>query len=69
MSEQQRPSTEPGADPVPQPAAGESESVAAPHRDDPPRRQGLPFVWLALLMLAALAVGGLVVALGLGALD
>lgn len=53
-----------------EPAAGEDESVAAPHRDDdPPRRQGLPFVWLALLMLAALAVGGLVVALGLGALD
>ncbi|MDQ4085791.1 MAG: hypothetical protein M3165_08245 [Actinomycetota bacterium] len=53
-----------------EPAAGESESVGAPHRDDrPPRRGSTPVLWVALIVLAALAVGGLLVALGFGLLD
>jgi hypothetical protein len=52
-----------------EPAAGESESVGAPHPDDkPPRRRMTPALWVALIVLAALAVAGLVVGLGLGLL-
>jgi hypothetical protein len=53
-----------------EPDAGESESVNAPHRDDqPPRRQKSGFVWLALLLVLALAVAGVLVALGFGVLS
>jgi hypothetical protein len=52
-----------------EPAAGESESVRAPHRDDkPPRRRGTPALWVGLIVLAAVAVAVLVAALGFGLL-
>ena len=52
-----------------EPAAGESESVGAPHRDDrPPRRRTTPALWVVLIVLAAVAVAVLVAALGLGLL-
>lgn len=48
---------------------GESETVGAPFRDaEAPTRKKTPFVWLAVLLLAALAVAGVVIALGLGLL-
>ncbi len=54
----------------PQAAEGESETVGAPFRDaEAPTRGRTPFVWVALLLIVALAVGGLVAALGLGLLD
>jgi hypothetical protein len=53
--------------PATEPAAGESETVGAPPRDDaPPRRQKAPFAWLAVMLVLALAVAALLVALGLG---
>jgi hypothetical protein len=55
--------------PANEPAAGESETVGAPHRDDaPPRRQKTSFVWVAVLLVGALAVAALLIALGVGVL-
>jgi hypothetical protein len=55
--------------PTTEPAAGESETVGAPHRDDaPPRRQKTSFAWVAVLLVLALAVAALLIALGVGVL-
>jgi len=48
---------------------GESETVGRPEPDDaPPGRGPLPFVWLALIGLVVVAVGGLLLALAAGIL-
>jgi hypothetical protein len=53
----------------PQAGEGQSETVGAPFRDaEAPTRGKTPFVWMALVVLVALAVGALVAALGFGLL-
>jgi hypothetical protein len=48
----------------------ESESVSAPYRGgDAPRRERTPALWVAVLVLGAVAVGALLAALGIGMLD
>jgi hypothetical protein len=54
----------------PQADEGQSETVGAPFRDaEAPTRGKTPFVWVALVVLVALAVGAMVAALGFGLLD
>jgi hypothetical protein len=49
---------------------GQSETVGAPFRDAPaPTPTRGPFVWVAVVIVAALLVAGLLVALGAGLLD
>ncbi len=61
-----------GASPEDEPprVEAQSETVGPPHRDEaPPRRTALGYVWLAIIVLAALTILALITAVAIGFLS